>query len=182
VLSHRLRGQLGTEVEPGHIWPVGSIVVRLDGSPRQIDMPEAKRRLSRHYRIGPAQRPVDDPAYSHAQIAFDGLGLRPLRPVHLRASGEAGQDQHLSWIRRTRIGGDRWDTPEVPLGEESEIYVVRVMQGTQVLRENVVSVPEWIYEGSAQSADGLTGPYEVHVAQLSALYGPGPWARIALET
>jgi hypothetical protein len=181
VLSHRLRGQLGTEVEPGHVWPVGSIVVRLDGSPRQIDMPEAKRGLSRHYRIGPAQRPVDDPAYSHAQIAFDGLGLRPLRPVHLRASGEAGHDQHLNWIRRTRIGGDRWDTPEVPLGEESESYIVRVMQGTQVLRENVVSTPEWIYEASAQSADGLTGSYEVHVAQLSALYGPGQWARIALE-
>jgi len=180
VLSHRLRGQLGTEIEPGHVWPVGSIVVRLDGSPRQIDMPEAKRGLSRHYRIGPAQRPVDDPAYSHAQIAFDGLGLRPLRPVHLRASGEAGQDQHLSWIRRTRIGGDRWETPEVPLGEESESYVVRVMQGTQVLRENVVSTPEWTYEVSAQSADGLTGSYEVHVAQLSALYGPGPWAHIAL--
>ena len=183
VLSHRLRGQLGSEVEPEHVWPVGSIVVRLDGSPRQIDMPEVKRGLSRHYRIGPAQRPVDDPAYSHAQIAFDGLGLRPLRPVHLRASGKVGQDQHVSWIRRTRIGGDRWETIEVPLGEESESYVVRVMQGTQVLRENVVSTPEWTYESSAQSADGLTGPYEVRWRNFRPCMGRGlPWARIALET
>jgi hypothetical protein len=180
-LSHRLRGQLGTEVTQGHVWPVGSIVVRLDGSPRQIDLPEAKRGVSRHYRIGPAQRPVDDPAYSHAQIAFDGLGLRPLRPVHLGATGAAGQDRGLGWIRRTRVGGDRWDTPEVPLGEETESYVIRVVQGTQVLREVMVSAPEWTYALAAQAADGVTGAYEVQVAQVSALFGPGTWARLSLE-
>jgi len=109
------------------------------------------------------------------------LGLRPLRPVHLQAHGEAGQDRHFSWVRRTRIGGDRWDTPEVPLGEETETYVVRVMQGPQVVRETMTSVPQWTYDAAARGADALSGSYEVHVAQVSALYGPGQWARIALE-
>ena len=103
------------------------------------------------------------------------------RRAELAATGAPGQDRGLSWIRRTRIGGDRWEVPEVPLGEETESYVVRVMQGTQILREAVTQTPGWIYDLAAQSADGVVGAYEVHVAQVSALYGPGQWARLLLE-
>ena len=122
ILRHRLRGQLGTEGAGATAWPAGSILVRLDGVPQQIELAEAQRGQARHYRIGPGGRPVDDPAYRHAVIAFDGLGLRPYAPVHLRVA-EAGGDLKVTWIRRTRIGGDRWDTPEVPLGEERESYL-----------------------------------------------------------
>ena len=82
ALRHRLRGQLGTEGAAA--WPAGSILVRLDGVPRQIGLAEAQRGQDRHYRIGPGGRPVDDPSYGHAVLAFDGLGLRPYAPVHLR--------------------------------------------------------------------------------------------------
>ncbi|GGO57695.1 Terminase-like family protein [Roseovarius pacificus] len=180
LLNHRLRGQLGTEGAMRKVWPAGSIIVRLDGSPVQIDMPEARRGLARHYRIGPADRPVDDPSYQGAVAAFDGIGLRPYAPVHLRHGMDAGGDRHFGWIRRTRIGGDRWDTPEVPLGEEREAYVLRVMQGPQVLREVTVGAPEWTYTAAAQAQDGITGPFTVQVAQVSALYGAGAVATLGI--
>ncbi|WP_397543030.1 baseplate multidomain protein megatron [Roseovarius salis] len=177
-IRHRLRGQLGTETTS--IWPVGSYVVRLDGTPRQIGLHEAQLGLERHYRVGPASRPVDDPAYVHAALTFGGVGLRPYSPVHLTVSGVAGDEMAFHWIRRTRIGGDRWDTAEVPIGEETERYLVQVTQGATVLREETVAEPRWVYGAAAQAADGLSGAFELRVAQVSALYGPGRFARLAL--
>jgi hypothetical protein len=172
VLRHRLRGQLGTEAAGETAWPAGSILVRLDGVPQQIELAEAQRGQARHYRIGPGGRPVDDPAYRHAVIAFDGLGLRPYAPVHLWVA-EADGDLLVTWIRRTRIGGDRWDTPEVPLGEERESYLVRVRRGAQVLREEITGSPDWIYSAGARAADGPDTGKRIEVAQISAAFGPG---------
>ena len=123
---------------------------------------------------------MDDPAYAHAVLAFEGLGLRPLSPVHLRLGGHAGQDRTLSWFRRTRLGGDRWDTPDVPLAEEAERYLVRVMQGPQVLREVTVDSPSWTYSAAAQAADGVGVAYDLHVAQMSAAFGPGRAAKLSV--
>jgi hypothetical protein len=175
VLRHRLRGQAGTERAGGGVWPAGSIVVRLNGVPQQIELAEAQRGQALHYRIGPGGRPVDDPSFAHAVIAFDGVGLRPYAPVHLRVS-EKGGDLHVTWIRRTRIGGDRWDTPEVPLGEESERYLMRVMRGTQILREATLERPDWMYPASARQSDGPDAGKRIEVAQISASFGLGTFA------
>lgn len=175
VLSHRLRGQLGTERAGEGGWPAGSLLVRLNGAPQQIEMTEAQRGRALHYRIGPGGRPVDDPSFGHAVIAFEGVGLRPYTPVHLRFA-EAGGDLAVSWIRRTRIGGDRWDTPEVPLGEESEGYLLRVMRGVQVLREVTLDSSGWLYPAAARVADGPDAGKRIEVAQISASFGPGTFA------
>jgi hypothetical protein len=100
------------------------------------------------------------------------LGLRPYAPVHLRVNGSGG-DLRVSWIRRTRIGGDRWDTPEVPLGEESERYLLRVRRGAQVLREVTVTVPDWTYTSAARAEDGPDTGKRIEVAQVSASFGAG---------
>ncbi|WP_092060806.1 hypothetical protein [Poseidonocella pacifica] len=81
----------------------------------------------------------------------------------------------MSWIRRTRIEGDNWDIPEVPLGEEREQYLVQVLRDGRVLRENFVDLPYWSYETDAVEADG-PGPVTFAVAQVSARFGPGPAA------
>lgn len=177
ILRNRLRGQLGSEAAGAETWPQGSYLVRLNGVPQQIGLGEAQRGLARHYRIGPAGRPVDDPAFGHAVIAFDGLGLRPYAPVHLRMAEAPGGDLAVSWIRRTRIGGDRWDTPEVPLGEESERYLLRVMRGAVILREVILSSPAWTYAAAERLADGPEAGMRIEVAQISASFGPGGFAR-----
>ncbi len=106
-------------------WPAGSYFVLLDGAPEQIEMNEAQRNIARHYRIGPARRGYDDPSYRHEVRAFEGVGLKPLSPVHLRARTQGDGSVALGWTRRTRIGGDNWDGLDVPLGEEREAYLLR---------------------------------------------------------
>ncbi|MFD1344703.1 baseplate multidomain protein megatron [Litorisediminicola beolgyonensis] len=176
-LGHLLRGQAGTDGVMPEVWPAGSWVVRLDGTPRQIPLTRAERRVSKHYRVGPARRGYDDPSYTEAVHAFDGIGLRPYAPAHLRARPQGG-DFRLSWVRRTRLDGDDWSAPEVPLGEESEAYLLRVMAGETVLREVTLGAPAWTYPAALRAADGAAS--EIRVAQISARFGPGPAARLAV--
>ncbi|GAA6189407.1 glycoside hydrolase TIM-barrel-like domain-containing protein [Litorivita sp. NS0012-18] len=180
LLKHRLRGQLGSDVLMPSQWPAGSYVVALDGIPQQITLAASQRNIARHYRIGPAQRSYDDPSFVHRIEAFDGVGLRPYAPVHLRADPIAGGDYAISWIRRTRIAGDGWDTIEVPLGEESESYLLQIRLGGALVREQILTVPSWTYSAAMQVADGTAGGFEVTVAQISASYGAGAKRSLAV--
>ncbi len=179
-LRRRLRGQLGTDALMPEEWPAGSWIVLLGEGVEQVDLASAARNVARHYRIGPAQRGYDDPTYAHHVEAFAGNGLRPYSPCHLRAIPDGGGDLSVTWVRRTRIDGDSWDVPEVPLGEEQEQYLLRVLQGPTVIRETTLGNPAWTYGAADRAADGLSGGYQIAVAQVSARFGPGPFARITL--
>jgi hypothetical protein len=173
-----LRGQAGTEEAGAAGWPVGSTVVVMNGAPQQIALSANARDLARHYRIGPSQRSYDDPSYTHLVSAFRGIGLRPYAPVHLRALPGASGELTLSWIRRTRIGGDSWSGLDVPLGEAFEAYLLRIVKAGTVVREVSVAQPQWTYAASMIAADAVAPSFEVHVAQLSDVFGPGPFARM----
>tara|TARA_R110002126_G_scaffold167330_3_gene315530 strand:- start:136544 stop:139009 length:2466 start_codon:yes stop_codon:yes gene_type:complete len=173
LLTNRLRGQAGTDALMPPVWPVGSKFILLNGVPSQLGLSPNLRRITQHYRIGPAQRGYDDPSYVHRSEAFDGNGLRPLSPCHLRSTAVAG-GVTLAWTRRTRIDGDGWGSMEVPLGEEAEQYLVRVSQNGQLIRETSTNVPSWHYADALRMADGVTGPVLLSVAQSSASYGVGP--------
>ncbi|WP_062762667.1 glycoside hydrolase/phage tail family protein [Falsirhodobacter sp. alg1] len=176
-LRMRLRGQGGTDaIIPEEGWPVGSYVVLLNGAVGQIDLALSARNLVRHYRIGPATRGYDDQAVVHQAEAFAGVGLRPFAPVHLKASGSS--TVQLDWIRRSRVDGDSWQSYEVPLGEDREAYVVRVMDGTTVRRETTVTTPSWTYTAAMRAADQISGTCRVAVAQLSDRFGPGPFRSV----
>ena len=179
-LAVRLRGQLGSDALMPAAWPVGSRVVLLDGALSQIELASSARGLARHYRIGTAARGYDDPAVVHQVAAFTGIGLRPYAPVHLVASRAANGDLTLRWIRRTRIDGDSWQSTEVPLGEDHESYQVRVYLNSAVVREQVVTLSEWLYPAAQQMADGLAGTFRIDVAQMSDRFGPGLYRRIEL--
>jgi len=172
-LRHRLRGQLGSDGEMPLVWPEGSWFVLMNGLPEQMDLARNLRRVSQSYRIGPARRSVSDPSFETRSEAFDGNGLKPYAPVHLHAAKNEDGALQVTWIRRTRLDGDAWEAPEVPLGEESELYTVRVIKDGNTLREKTVGSPLWIYPLSEQAADGLTGSFQIEVAQVSASYGAG---------
>lgn len=179
-LSLRLRGQVGTDAMIPVVWPAGSIVVALDGRPEQISLSHEARGLSRNYRIGSATRGLDDPDVVEITAAFDGIGLRPYRPVHLRAVALGG-DSILTWVRRTRVDGDSWASAEVPLGEDREAYLVRVIAGDEVRREVEVTARSFVYTSAMRMADGVTGPLVMAVAQVSDRFGPGPFGRIDMS-
>ena len=172
-LTLRLRGQAGSDGIMPPDWPTGSRFVLLNGVPEQIDLASSARGLSRHYRVGPAARGYDDPSFVHQQHAFQGVGLRPYSPCHLRISGGLAEDIDISWIRRTRIDGDSWQSVEVPLGEVSESYLLRIMGGVSVLREVMLTSPHWTYSAADQASDAVTVPFQIAVAQVSDSFGPG---------
>ena len=110
--------------------------------------------------------------------AFEGIGLRPLSPVHLNFR-QVASGLRVTWIRRTRIGGDSWIGPDVPLGELTELYLLRVRQGGAITREVMVQgATDWTYSSAMQVADGVSAPFDIEVAQVSDIFGPGPATRI----
>ncbi len=171
-LRLRLRGQQGSDGLMPPVWPVGSDVVLLNATPRQIRLGPQARGLARSYRVGIAARGFNDRSVVKTELAFQGNGLRPYAPVHLRVSGVAG-GQIFTWVRRTRVEGDGWSGTEVPLGEVTQSYSVRVTQNGTVLREATVDSPAWTYTNAQRTADGITGGYTFEVAQISESFGPG---------
>lgn len=179
-LSLRLRGQAGTDGIMPLVWPVGSMVVLLDLALTQIDLALSARGLARYYRIGGTARGFDDPNVTLKIEAFDGIGLRPYPVAHLRATTEMSGDVMLSWRRRTRIDGDGWQVVDVPLGEESEAYQLRILQGATILAEYITSSAMFTYSAALRASDGVTGPFRVEVAQISQRFGPGPFRHIGV--
>lgn len=175
-LTLRLRGQFGTDGIVPDAWPIGSVFVLLNGVPNQIGLRTTDRGVERHFRIGPAQRGYDDPAYEHRVEDFSGVGLRPYAPAHLNAEIN-GNDVDLCWIRRTRFEGDDWGWGDVPLGEEREQYLLQILVSGVVKREEILTSPEYSYSQTARLSDGASGIYEVRVAQISDRFGPGLFAR-----
>ncbi|WP_237212469.1 baseplate megatron protein TIM-barrel domain-containing protein [Ruegeria lacuscaerulensis] len=179
TLSGRLRGQLGTDANMPDAWPVGSMFILLDQRVYQTGLSRAERRVAKHYRIGPATRGFDDPSFVHQVQAFEGIGLRPYAPVHLKATTLANGER-FTWVRRTRVDGDDWGGLDVPLGEESESYLVQIHSSGTLLHEHLVTEPSWTYSEAMKTADGVSGPYTVQVAQVSAIFGPGLPARLTV--
>jgi hypothetical protein len=182
-LSNLLRGQAGTEGDMAGVLPAGSQFVLLDGAVRQLT--PAPGNIGREFslRIGPGGTDPADPRMQDSTFVFSGRGLRPLSPVHLRASVDNG-DVQLSWIRRTRIAGDSWELAEVPLGEDAELYEVQVSDGTQVVRTITTQTTAAIYGAADQQADfgtSLPAGLEFTVYQVSPVYGRGAAARTTLS-
>ena len=181
-LSLRLRGQLGTDGLMPEVWPVGSTVVLLDAGMTQIGMPLSSRGLVRFYRFGQASKGFDDIDAVLRAEAFDGAGLRPYPVAHLRSRVEADGTINLNWKRRTRIDGDSWQAVDVPLGEASELYLLRVVQGAATKAEYTSPAPMFSYSAAMRLADLLPGPFRIEVAQMSMQFGSGPFRSINLDS
>ena len=112
-----------------------------------------------------------------------GLALRPMSPVHVKARRSAAGIA-FSWIRRARVDGDGWDLAEPPLGEASERYQFDILSGSTLLRRFVVSGPALLYPSAQEVADfgAVQGTIDIALCQLSEAVGPGTirQARITL--
>ncbi|MFJ5370355.1 hypothetical protein ACIPIA_14130, partial [Bosea sp. CER48] len=75
----------------------------------------------------------------------------------------------------TRLDGDSWELAEVPLGEDSERYEIRVFNGAAAVHAEIVNRPEWIYPSAQELADFGSPQLElvVSLAQLGAAVGRG---------
>lgn len=175
-----LRGQAGSEAAMRAPLAEGARFVALDGA--VFELAGAERGLARVWAWGPATKPIDDASYARRMLAFAGVNLRPLSPVHVRGERHADGSIGISWIRRTRIGGDSWETMEVPLGEEEESYELAILRDGETVRRIAAPAPCATYATAAQTEDFGTADFAtltVRVAQMSRAFGRGT-AREAL--
>ena len=114
-----------------------------------------------------------------------GRDQMPYAPVHIGAA-RSGSDIALTWVRRTRMGGEQIDgTGTVPLNEASEAYQVDVLAapGGAVVRTLTAATPAVTYPATQIAADfGVTpAALSLRVYQMSAAVGRGFTREILAE-
>lgn len=180
LLSRLLRGQQGSEwaMPPHH--ETSSVFVLLDDALAPVARSVDLIGRSFHYRVGAATQDVGSPQMTQLETSIGTAPLLPWSPAHLAAK-RMDEGIALSWIRRTRSGGDGWDAVEVPLGEEREAYRVEVLDGENIVRTLETNAPQALYANTDETADfgGPLSAIAFRVAQLSAVAGAGH-ARSAL--
>jgi hypothetical protein len=180
-LTRLLRGQLGSEYAMRDPVAAGAPFVVLDATVMQSSIAVTERHNPWNWKWGPSTKTIDDPTYQVASYTFDGVGLRPYSPVQLAGARNLSTfDWTLSWIRRTRIDGDNWEAPDVPLGEEVELYdidIINIGSGA-VVRTTRLGQPSFVYTSAMQVADFGSNQAQVKFAiyQVSLAYGRGTGA------
>lgn len=178
-LSMLLRGQQGTDTNIAQIDAGASFVV-IDEHITPLSTGIDTLNMPMLYRLTPFGRDISDPATLNFTHTASNLELKPLSPVHLKATRQANGIQ-LEWLRRTRQDGDSFETLDIPLGEASERYQVTIYDG---------STPKNIFITTTQSAiyaDEITdfGQYQstltFGVAQMSAVVGAGFETKITVS-
>jgi hypothetical protein len=120
-----------------------------------------------------------------AAVSFtnEAASLKPYAPVHVTGSRNGSGDLAITWIRRTRYGGEWRDLVDVPLNEASESYEVDVLNTAgQAVRTLGSSTATITYTAAQQTADFGAPQTVVTIAvhQLSAAIGRGFPARAIL--
>jgi hypothetical protein len=180
ALRRRLRGQLGSDGVMPSVWPTGSQVIVLDSALRQLRLTDAQRGLEVYVRTGAVARGPEDASAVARNLTFEGNGLRSYAVAHLRAEQQTNGARRFTWVRRTRSGGDSWQSLEVPLAEDSELYEMEIFKDGNLRRQVSTASPFWEYSAAMQVADAIVAPYFVRVSQVSQAYGPGPFREIAV--
>jgi hypothetical protein len=85
----------------------------------------------------------------------------------------------VTWTRRTRIGGDSWQSMEVPVGEASLLFQIHIEAGDSSLRTATTGATSYLYTAAQQNEDDATGQLMIRVAQVSEEFGAGPYASLA---
>lgn len=171
-LSGLLRGRLGTE------WAIASHVagerfVLLDGSVNALSMHEGLVGLPRQYKAVTLGSTLG--ATAEQAFTYQARSLKPLAPAHV-TGWRTGSDLEVSWIRRTRGGGEWRDLVDVPLNESSERYEVEILDGSDVVRVfSGLTTPAVTYTALEQTADfgSPQWPVSLRVYQLSERVGRG---------
>jgi hypothetical protein len=175
VLRRLLRGRRGTE--DAGAFAIGATFLLLDASVLRSASPTGALNTIERFRFVGLFGSIQ--TASEVRRLTIGRAEQPYAPVHIVGTRNPSQDLTVTWVRRTRIGGELVDlTGSVPLAEETEAYEVDIRNAgdTATLRTFTgLTSPTVTYTAAQQTADGLTpgDPVRVHVFQMSALVGRG---------
>ena len=162
-LSRLLRGQDGSDADMQDVIASGARLIWLGAGWK--DLPISDSLIGETVPLSAIAAGRQSDTLEHS---YKATHLRPLSPVHIKITQENGQIQ-ISWIRRTRTGGDSWTGLDVPLGEEEERYRVQLWADGVVIAEHETTAP-MLTLPSLQNVDSLS------IAQASRAFG---WGTVA---
>jgi hypothetical protein len=185
ALTGLLRGRRGTDVFVAGHQP-GELFVLLDPDDiESLAVALGDLGLSRHWRAVGFGTLFEDA--DPATTVLSGRDLKPYAPWAVKAA-KSGSPSNitLSWVRRTRIGGEWKDgTGDVPLGEMSEAYEVDILSapGGAVKRTLSAAAPSIIYANADIVADfgSVPASLAVVVYQISVVIGRGFGRAVTLD-
>jgi hypothetical protein len=180
-LSQLLRGVGLSESAAARTLSPGADLILLDEAIVDLGLSAEQVGQTIDIAVIPTGRDVADASTARVSGTITGNAYRPLAPVHAKAKREAGGIR-LSFIRRTRFGGDNWDLYEVPLGEEREEYRIEIRAGATIKRTVSVNSPAFFYPSAQEIAD-FGSPQtnlSVSIAQVSARVGAGDALAVTL--
>lgn len=171
------RGRRGTDPWIGR-HAAGELFVLLNPNILQsISEDTGQIGLMRQYQgISLGESPVSESAIAFAD---QGNRLKPYAVGHVTGARDGSQNLTISWIRRTRSGGDNsWldGVIEVPLAEASENYSIDILNGTGAVVRTLSAIsPSVVYSAAQQTTDFGSAQASVNaeIYQLSTLVGRG---------
>jgi hypothetical protein len=174
-LSNLLRGRAGTEHEVG-THALAERFLLLSSSVARIALQNNLIGLTRWYKavsVGSTLAATPEQVFT-----YTGKTLKPFSPVMIRGTRNlpATNDWTVTWVRRTRVGGEWRDGVDVPLSEESERYEVEIMQGVTVKRTITgITSPSIVYTAAQQVTDfgAVQTSISIKIYQMSAIVGRG---------
>lgn len=176
LLSDLLRGRAGTE------WAVGThlagdhVVLLTDPDVAVLGMDSVAIGAARQYKAITLRHDLaEDSGLTHT---YRGVNLKPLSPVYANGQRNASSgDWALSWIRRTRVGGEWRDSVDALLGETSERYEVDVCTSDfATVKRTLSSIGAAVmYYGTNQVTDFGANQTTLYlkIYQISATVGRG---------
>ncbi len=178
ILTDLLRGQKGSEHAMRDPVPAGARVMLVSDAVKQTGIATSDLNLPLNWRAGPANEDIGSSKYVNQVVTLAGKARRPLSPAHLGGVRDPGTGNWtVSWIRRSRIGGDDFDAEDIPLGETAEYYKLEILDGPggSVLRTVEQAVDTFTYTAAMQTADfgSIQWSFTARVSQKSSTYGYG---------
>jgi hypothetical protein len=162
-LSRLLRGRRGTEWAALH--QEGETFVLIDRAALLALEPPAGM-LGGTVRL--VAQGIGDAEGVEAGCAVTGEAIRPPAPVHVRAERRPDGALLLSWTRRSRTGWFWLDGSDAPLGEEREMYELR-LSGPGFDRRIVLLEPRHLYNAADHAMDGHPAALNVEIVQIGTL-------------
>ncbi|MEE2527057.1 hypothetical protein V0U79_11820 [Hyphobacterium sp. HN65] len=153
--------------------------VLLDEAVQKLELPTAERGLDMSFAGLAAGIIPDDALHSLQTNRYDGADLAPRAPCHLK-DYRLADGVSISWIRRSRKDWDDWVSSEIPLGEDEELYSLRVEFGNAVIHEWLTSETSAtiLIEDLDARAGQAVPAFSIEVRQVSPTFGAGSAARL----
>ncbi len=180
-LSRLLRGRRGTDP----FWAahaVGERVVALDPvNVKRVALDDSLIGATVQLKaVGVGQTVASQTA---VPLVITGRERYPYTVAHIRGRRETNDDIILTWIRRTRKGGEWQDYTDAALSETVERYDVALLNGAVVVRAwNGLTVPTLTYTAGEQLTDwgALSDTLTIRIWQLGQ-YGHGYPQTVTLD-